>query len=172
MALSRSPNIRLVVVGKGSRLEEAKALVRAHHLDEHVIFRSLVPTELLPHSLGLADVALVTLRRGFEGLVVPSKLLGYMARGVPTMYVGPPSDVQAIIEASRGGVCVANDDVDRFASMLVKLASSPETIADMGASAARHYATHLSREKALARYVDLVRSVCAVRVSDHCRRGA
>jgi glycosyltransferase involved in cell wall biosynthesis len=171
-AIARAPNIRLVVVGKGSRLEEAKALVRAHHLDEHVIFRSLVPTELLPHSLGLADLALVTLKRGFEGLVVPSKLLGYMARGLPTMYVGPPSDAQSILEASRGGVCVANDDVDRFATALVEFASAPQSLTLMGSSAARYYDAHLSRDVALAKYLDLFRSLCATPISSRRRRGA
>src|SRR5256885_10913785 len=44
-------------------------------------FHDLVPAEDLPLSMGVADLALVTLRDGFEGVVVPNKLLGYMARG-------------------------------------------------------------------------------------------
>lgn len=161
VALRRMPGLQLVIVGKGTRLDEAKALVEEHGLGAHVTFRTLVPTELLPHSLGLADVALVTLRSGFEGLVVPSKALGYMARGVPTVYVGPPSDIQSIIDTAHGGVCVSGGDVDRLAAALISLASDPQSLGRMGAAGRRYYRTHLSREIGLAKYLELIRSEVA-----------
>ena len=157
-ALRQMPDLQLVIVGKGTRLEEAKALVQEHRLGASVTFRALVPTELLPHSLGLADVALVTLRSGFEGLVVPSKALGYMARGVPTLYVGPPSDIQSIIDAAHGGICVPGGDVDRLAAALISLASDPQSLKRMGTAGEHYYRTHLSREIGLAKYLELIKT--------------
>jgi glycosyltransferase involved in cell wall biosynthesis len=155
-ALPRMPRLHLVIVGKGTRLEEAKALVQEHGLGANVTFRALVPTELLPHSLGLADVALVTLKSGFEGLVVPSKALGYMARGVPTLFVGPPSDIQSIIDAASAGACVRGGDIDGFAKTLVALASDASALARMGAAGETYYRTHLSKDIGLAKYRRLV----------------
>ena len=148
----RLPNLRLVFVGKGSRLEQARALATELGLDDVVQFRGFVPLELLPHSLGLADAALVTLLPGFEGLVVPSKLLGYMARGVPTLYVGPDSDVARLVAQSGGGACVAAGDVAAFVRSVTNWASQPEALRAAGEAAAAYYEARLSRTRGLAAY--------------------
>jgi len=148
----RVPNLRLVFVGKGSRLAQARALTTQLGLDDVVQFRSFVPLELLPHSLGLADAALVTLLPGFEGLVVPSKLLGYMARAVPTLYVGPDSDVARFVTRCGGGACVAAGDVDGYVRAVEGWVAHPDELRAAGEAAAAHYATQLSREHGLAAY--------------------
>jgi len=152
----RVPGLRLVFVGKGSRLAQAKNLVRELGLEDVVQFRAFVPFELLPHSLGLADAALVTLLPGFEGLVVPSKLLGYMARAVPTLYVGPDSDVARLVELSGGGKCVPAGAVDAFADTVEQWARSESDLRASGEAAAAYYAAHLSKAKGLAAYRDAV----------------
>ena len=151
-ALPMIPNLALVFVGKGSRIAQARELVAAEGIEQAVQFRSFVPSEMLPHSLGLADLALVTLREGFEGLVVPSKLFGHLARGVPTLYVGPDSDIQHFISESGGGVCVANGDVQRLVSLLCGLATSREALDQMTRAAQTYYQKHLSRDAGLMRY--------------------
>jgi glycosyltransferase involved in cell wall biosynthesis len=148
----RLPNLRLVFVGKGSRLEQARALATELELDDVVQFHGFVPLELLPHSLGMADAALVTLLPGFEGLVVPSKLLGYMARAVPTLYVGPDSDVARLVAQSGGGACVAAGDIAGFARSVAQWAVQPEALRAAGAAASAYYEARLSRTRGLAAY--------------------
>jgi glycosyltransferase involved in cell wall biosynthesis len=155
-AVARRPELRLVIVGKGSRLKEVRELVRQRGLDQFVLFENLVPADMLPHSIGLADLALVTLRDSFEGLVVPSKLLGYMARGIPTLYVGPRSDVSAMLQDSHGGVSFPSGAIDGLAEELVNLAGSPAALESMGAAARNYYDTHLSLDVAIAKYAELV----------------
>lgn len=155
-AVKRKPEIRLVIIGKGVRLAEAKALVSQHGLEEFVLFKPLVAAEMLPHSIGLADVALVTLRVGFAGLVVPSKLLGYMGRGIPTIYIGPDSEVSATLDESEGGVNFANGEWQRVADALVAMAESSASLVQMGRAALRYYESHLTRDIALERYADMV----------------
>jgi glycosyltransferase involved in cell wall biosynthesis len=153
---ARLPNLRLLFVGKGSRLGQAQALVRELGLGDVVQFRGFVPLELLPHSLGLADAALVTLLPGFEGLVVPSKLLGYMARGVPTLYVGPDSDVARFIERSRGGASVAAGDVAAFTRVVEHWVADPAALRAAGDAAASYYVAGLSRQRGLEAYREAV----------------
>ena len=158
----RLPNLRLVIVGKGSRLAQARALATELGLDGVVQFRGFVPLELLPHSLGLADAALVTLLPGFEGLVVPSKLLGYMARAVPTLYVGPDSDVARFVAGCNGGACVAAGDVDGFVGAVERWVAHPDELRAAGEAAAAHYAAQLSREHGLAAYRQAIADAAGV----------
>ncbi len=160
LARESCPELRLLFVGQGSRKEEAQRI--AHELDvaDHVAFRPLVPLKEMPHSIGIADLALVTLRPGFEGLVVPSKLLGYMGRGVPTVYVGPPSDAQTILEESGGGVAFANGEDGRLAEFLVRAVNDPARLERMSSSSVRFYRDRLSRHVGLESYRRLIESIC------------
>jgi glycosyltransferase involved in cell wall biosynthesis len=163
VALARSPQLRLVFVGTGPRIEEARRLTSELGLEEEVTFHPLVPTDLLPHSLGLADVALVTLRDGFEGLVVPSKLLGCMARAVPALYVGPESDVEQLVRLSGCGLCFRCGAVQELANGITELVMNRGLLNQMGASGSRYYAQHLSRSSSLHAYDQLVHEVLDLR---------
>lgn len=155
-----NPNIALVFVGKGSRLEEARNLAARLGLDGFVKFFGYVPAEMLPHSLGVADVALVTLQRGFEGLVVPSKALGYLARGVPTLYIGPESDVQELVK-SGGGLCFSNGDIAGFAQALIDLAGSHDRLRSMSEVGEAYYRAALDRSIGLGRYRAMLERIVA-----------
>lgn len=159
------PNMVLVFIGKGSRMAEAQSLVTKLGIAHAVQFRPFVPFELLPHSLGLADLALVTLRKGFEGLVVPSKLLGHLARGVPTLYVGPDSDVEHFLRESGGGCCVANEEVQLLTDQLAHLAASRHLCEKMGAAGQRYYEHKLSKSVGLGLYQSVLSELVADRES-------
>jgi len=160
-ASRHDPRITLAFIGKGTRLPEARALVARLGVQSAVRFFDPVPFELLPHSLGLADFALVTLRTGFEGLVVPSKALGYLARGIPTLYVGPPSDIGTLVDDSGGGVVLPGGDWAGLASLLCSISSEPGRLSQMGESGASYYREHLDKAIALEKYASLVRSLVA-----------
>jgi colanic acid biosynthesis glycosyl transferase WcaI len=154
------PNLRLVIVGKGGRIEQARQFAIDLEIKDLVLFKELVPSALLPQTLGIAHLALVTLLPGFDGLVVPSKLLGYMARGIPTLYIGPrEGDVAALLERSDGGICVANGAVENLASRLVQLANDPASLTRMGTNARAYYDQFLSRTSGLARYDQMVAEI-------------
>jgi colanic acid biosynthesis glycosyl transferase WcaI len=157
--LEQVPHARLVFIGTGSRLDEARREAARLGVEHAVVFKSFVPASVLPQTMGLADVALVTLREGFEGLVVPSKLLGYMARGVPTAYVGPYSDTESVLSESGGGVSFRNGDAERMAAVLTDLARAPDKLRRLGQAAADYYAAHLSSEHGLRRYREAIDAV-------------
>lgn len=150
------PQARLVIIGRGGRLAEVRQLTRDLGLGLAVRFSDLVPAEQLPHSMGLADLAIVTLRPGFEGLIVPSKLLGYMSRGVPVLYVGPHSDVDHFLTRYGCGIALRNGDVAGVCNAIVNASQTPEALRAMGAAGASGYEADLSRTAALARYEAVV----------------
>lgn len=150
------PDLRLLFIGQGSRLAEVKQRVTELGVDALVSFRPLVPAEQLSESLGLADIAVVTLRPGFEGLIVPSKQLGYMARGIPTLYIGPPSDVSALVEESGGGVTLVSGDVGGVEAALRRAYRDRDSLMAQGVRAFDFYRSRLSRESSLEQYLGIV----------------
>jgi colanic acid biosynthesis glycosyl transferase WcaI len=155
-ALKDCPNLTLVFIGSGSRLHEAEGLVNSRGLQNSVLFKGLVPADRMPESMGLATLALVTLNRGFQGLVVPSKLLGYMSRGIPTLYIGPRSDAAEFIESSGGGVVFSNEDVAGIAAFMTGIDSCKGHLEEMGSNARKYYENNLSRQAGLAQYLEVM----------------
>jgi colanic acid biosynthesis glycosyl transferase WcaI len=153
------PAVRLVFIGRGSRLAEVRQRVAELGLEAVVRFSDLLPAGRLPESFGLAQLAVVTLQPAFAGLVVPSKLQGYMGRGVPTLYIGPDSDVDRFIRRSEGGICVREGDVRGVAEALAQLASDPARLATLGRNAREFYEKHFDRAHGLASYSSVVDSV-------------
>jgi glycosyltransferase involved in cell wall biosynthesis len=155
-----APELRLVIIGSGARTPEARQLAQSLGVEASVVFKPSVPFSLLPHTYGMADLGVVTLLPGFDGLVVPSKLLGNMARGVPTLYIGPAgSDVDVYVRDSGGGLSLVNGDVDGLARRIAELAGQPARLREMGVAARRYYEQFLSRDVGISNYGRLLDAV-------------
>lgn len=155
------PSLRLVFIGGGRRLQSVRQLTTALGLAGIVRFSELLPAERLPESFGIASLAVVTLQAEFSGLVVPSKLQGYMARGVPVLYIGPDSDVSRFIANSGGGICCSCGDVHGVAGQLIELAGDRARLAALAANARHWYETQFAVQLGLARYERMIRAVLA-----------
>ncbi len=153
------PSVRLIFVGRGSRLASVKKRVRELGIESIVRFSDLLPAERLPESFGIAHLAIVTLQPGFEGLVVPSKLQGYMARGIPTLYIGPRSDIDQFVERSSGGVSVRCENVEGVATAIVELAADRQRLALLGRQASEFYDAKFAKARGLARYESAIHAV-------------
>jgi glycosyltransferase involved in cell wall biosynthesis len=160
-AATAGTDLAVVFIGGGVRLPEVRALVSALNLTDRVIFRDFVPASVLPFSLGIADLAVVTLRSGFEGIIVPSKLLGYMARAIPVLYIGPDSDVAEMIREAACGACCLPGAEPAVADLLHRAANERALLRRWGENGRRRYAGNFAREPALRRYVDVVREALA-----------
>jgi glycosyltransferase involved in cell wall biosynthesis len=71
------------------------------------------PEAVVPFSLATADVALVSLEAGAEGLAFPSKALSAMAAGSALLGLSNiPSDLQVLIEQFHCGLNIKPGDVE------------------------------------------------------------
>jgi colanic acid biosynthesis glycosyl transferase WcaI len=113
----------------------------------------------LPHSLSLADLGIVTLRDGFEGLIVPSKFFGYMARGIPTLYIGPESDISVFVERTQAGLAFRTGDAAAVAAAVVAASSDPKWLERMSDAARTQYHGSFQRERALTAYAAAVQGI-------------
>ncbi|HUQ80914.1 MAG TPA: glycosyltransferase family 4 protein [Gemmatimonadaceae bacterium] len=138
-ALRDDPRIYFLFVGGGPRRAEVEAFAARERLT-NVAYHDYVPRHMLPHSLSVADVHLISLRREFVGISVPSKLYGAMGSSRPILFVGPEhcETADAIRDAACGIVVDPTDDGlanagHRIAEVVRSLADSPRVVADMGA---------------------------------------
>lgn len=154
---SSCPYLRMLCVARGTRLPAARKAVEAANLEDLVIFRDLVIPDLLPETMGIASIALVSIRPGFEGVVVPSKLAGYLARGIPVLYIGPNSDISQLIQDSKSGACFINGDALGVCKFLQRLTAEPALLSAYALAAKSYYDNNLAIDHGQSAYCATVK---------------
>ena len=132
--------IGFVLVGDGAARSHIETLADGCPQVRFLPFR---PPEEVPYVLAAADIHVVTIRRGLEGVVVPSKLYPILAAGRPVLALAPESsDVARIVRHSGCGVVVDPDDPASTAGILRELANDRlrlQKMAERARVAARKY---------------------------------
>ncbi len=131
-ASAQNPDLRLLVVGRGSLLPSLVQLVSTLSLEEKVIFAGQVSSELLPHYYAACDFAVLPSKDRSEGFGLV--LLEAMASGKPVIgsRVGGVTDV---INSGETGILVDPNASSSLVDAIVKLSSDPQQRERMGKSA-------------------------------------
>lgn len=160
--LTGEPGIVFLFIGSGARREELERFIREHPA-ANVRVMDYVPRERLPYTMAAADLALVAVADGLEGLVVPSKLYGIMAAGRPALYLGPESGEAArTILAHRCGYVVRNGDVDGFVAAIRTAHADPQARTEMGRRAREAFEREFGRMVASRKYLQVLQRVTKV----------
>jgi colanic acid biosynthesis glycosyl transferase WcaI len=95
-------------------------------------------------------------KRGLEGVVVPSKMYGILAAGKPIVALAPREcDVVSIGEAKGFSISADPDDPAQFASVVQQLVRDPARVRRMGAAAAVAVPEY-ERSRELAKLVKII----------------
>jgi colanic acid biosynthesis glycosyl transferase WcaI len=145
--------IGLVFVGDGAqraRLEAAAANI------PNVRFLPFFPASKISSVLAAADAHLITVKRGLEGVVVPSKMYGILAAGKPIVAVAPREcDVVSLGEANGFSISCDPNDPARFAQLVRDLSQNPAKLHDMS-KAALAVAPEFDRSAELQKLVTII----------------
>jgi colanic acid biosynthesis glycosyl transferase WcaI len=145
--------IQFEFIGRGKHLEFIEREIREGQLSQCSV-RDYVPQTQLNESLNQADVCLVTLGRGYEGLIVPSKIYGIMAVGKPALYIGPSSgEIPDLIRQHSIGWIVEPGDENRLVEVIQEAADHPGVRKSYGGNARRAFEAFYERKIATAKYV-------------------
>ncbi|MBN2619428.1 MAG: glycosyltransferase family 4 protein [Spirochaetales bacterium] len=108
----KSEDILFTFIGDGIRKKELiKAL--GDPLQQNVLFLPFQPKENLSNSLTACHVALISLNKGLEGIAVPSKIMGILAAGIPSIALVPKSsEIAQIIQEAECGIVIEPGNVD------------------------------------------------------------
>ena len=138
--------VGLVFVGGGAQKGRLETMATGLHGVRFLAFR---PVAEIPYVLAAADVHVVTVRRGLEGVVVPSKMYGILAAGRPILAVAPrSSDVARIVEEANCGRVADPDDPASVVAAVRQLRADPKALAEMGRRA-REKASEFDRSSQL-----------------------
>jgi len=149
----RKESVGLVFIGDGANRAELEA--QAAHAP-NVRFLPFRPVKEIPHVMMAGDVHIVTVRRGLEGVVVPSKLYGILAAGRPVLVVADRrSDAARIVLESGCGLSADPDDPAEVAQAIRRLVSDRAALVEMG-RCAREAAQKYARVNELQRFVQIM----------------
>jgi len=145
--------IGLVFVGDGAQ----RAQIEAAAADcTNVRFLPFFPADKIPSVLAAADAHVVTIKRGLEGVIVPSKMYGILAAGKPILAIAPPETDVACIGGLRGFAVSADpDDASHVARAVRKIFRNAETLRTMG-EAARAAASDYGRLNELRKFTQII----------------
>jgi colanic acid biosynthesis glycosyl transferase WcaI len=126
--------VGLVFVGDGAqkaRLQSAAAGIA------NVRFLPFFPGSKVPSVLAAGDAHVITVKRGLEGVVVPSKIYGILAAGKPLVALAAEeSDVVTLGKEKGFGVAANPEDAEEFARRIRELIGDLEKVRRMGEAAA------------------------------------
>ncbi|RYX82807.1 glycosyltransferase WbuB [bacterium] len=128
------PDITFAFVGDGAKRSYIVDRIKTEGITNARLF-PFVPEEDFSDMLASADVSLVALEPGSEGLGVPSKFYNILASGRPVVaLVDPLSEVSRVIDESGCGVRSERDG-NLLAETLVNLRDNPDKVEAMGHNA-------------------------------------
>lgn len=143
----------LVFVGEGAQREQVEAFANGA---TNIRFLPYFPASKVPSVLAAADVHVVTVKRGLEGVVVPSKMYGILAAGKPILAVAPLETDAATLGKKFGfGVAADPDRPTEVVDAIRSLAANPEELQKMG-RAALITAPDYDRVIHLQRFVNII----------------
>ena len=124
--------------------------------DTNIRLAGFASEEELEKRLAAADIHLISLRRGWEGIVVPSKFFGALAIGRPVLFSGPAeSCIARWIAAERLGE-VMDADIASGLSFIRRLSASAETLREWQTRVHRVYHDKFSRRAICAGWQDVL----------------
>jgi glycosyltransferase involved in cell wall biosynthesis len=151
-----SDGVELVFVGDGAQKEKLQQEARGI---DNVRFLPFFPGSKIPSVLAAADIHLITIKNGLEGVVVPSKMYGILAAGKPIVAVAPMEcDVVSLGRATGFAVSADPGSPEQFAQAIREICVDPERIRAMGQAASKA-APRYERKNELAKLIKLIESV-------------
>ncbi|HBB35157.1 MAG TPA: hypothetical protein DDZ80_23010 [Cyanobacteria bacterium UBA8803] len=150
--LKTNSYIHFLIIGEGFQREWLLNEVERRSLN-NVTLLSFQPQEELVYSLNAANVALVTLKRGAEGLGVPSKFYPILAAGKPVLAIMAEwAEVALTVKEFAIGIVLEQDNIDSLAGAINKWSSDPEELDKIGKRSRDLFLQRFDRSYAIEAY--------------------
>lgn len=156
---NKIPEAHLWMVGNGPLFDETKRLAQQLVLEDKITFMGILSSSeiatlmqkmrcFVQHSVTAAD-------GDMEG--TPVAILEASSSGLPSVSTKHAGIKQAVID-SKTGFLVDEYDIEGMAECMIKLASSAELAATMGANARQHILSNYQADKQIAKLDRLIQS--------------
>ncbi len=138
--MNNQTELLFLIVGDGKEKEKLTQLAKDKKLT-NVQFEGFISRDVYPDLLNACNIGLVCLSPQNKTPVVPGKILGHMAAGLPVAaFLHTASDGHALIAEAHCGVSANSADLDACVAVLTDLISKADSFEKIG-DAGRQYAT-------------------------------
>jgi colanic acid biosynthesis glycosyl transferase WcaI len=156
-----SENVGMVFIGEGARKQEIQQLAQNCRNIRFMPFR---PASEISAVMAAGDLHVITIRRGLEGIVVPSKLYNILAHGRPILAVATGSaEVTRLVQQHECGIAADPDNPAQVAEEVKRLVPAAERLEHMSLRA-RTLARSYDRLTELRKFVDAVEEAAQDRI--------
>lgn len=148
--------IGLVFVGDGAQRAQVEAAAASC---QNVRLLPFFPANKVASVLAAPDAHVVTIKRGLEGVIAPSKMYGILAAGKPIFAVAPrATDVVKVGEERGFAIWADPDDASHVAYAIRQMFRDAATLRKMG-EAAQVAANDYDRVNELRKFVRIIEEV-------------
>jgi glycosyltransferase involved in cell wall biosynthesis len=153
--LTQHEDIIFVFFGDGPEKQRLCKIAMQERLD-NVRFFAPEPPARMSEILCAMDVALVPLKRHrlFEG-ALPSKLFEALGTGTPVI-VSIEGEARALVEESRGGLCVEPENPQAMAEAIQRLHEDPALRRSLGENGRAYVLRHYNRKDTADRFKQFI----------------
>jgi glycosyltransferase involved in cell wall biosynthesis len=157
--LKRETQIQFIFIGDGHKKQLLIDYAKNQNL-ENCKFFNYVSRENIGLALNAADIGLVSLVQGQEGLSVPSKTFGLMAARLPLLAImDNKCEVARIIQEENCGTIIEPGNANLLAKNIILLAKSPNIYNNFSKNSLNAIKTKYNLKSAAKQYLELITSI-------------
>jgi glycosyltransferase involved in cell wall biosynthesis len=139
-------DLLFLMVGDGKEKERLQRIVTQKGLP-NVRFEGFISRDVYPDLLNVCSIGLVCLSPQNNTPVVPGKILGHMAAGLPVAaFLHTTSDAHAMIAEAACGVSANSANIDACVAAMRGLLADESKLNDIGQAGRRYAIEHFSKE--------------------------
>lgn len=124
--LKKEDDIRFLFIGEGGKKKLVEKKIEEYGL-QNCIVMPYQDKDVLPYSMGAADIGVVTTASEQTGLSIPSKVNAYMSVGsILLCLADPKSELGRMVNNNNLGRCFNKSDISAMASFIKQMKENPD----------------------------------------------
>lgn len=152
--LQEQKDISFAIIGGGARQKE---VVAQSKLLTNLKYLPYQPEDALPFSIASADIAIVVLGQGTEGISMPSKLYFSMAAGCAIISISDGNnDLKYIIENQNCGINIENGDIEGFVNAVMRFKNNELFLNNCKENSREAALKYYSSEVVIPKYLNMI----------------
>lgn len=113
--------VTFLFIGDGGKKKVVEDKIKKYSLTNCLVL-PFQPNEMLPYTMGGADLGVVTMDNGSTALSIPSKTQRYLSCGVPLLCIAnTSSELAQIVEVNNVGKCFTKNNIDEMSEFIMQM---------------------------------------------------
>ena len=155
LLLKNESNIFFLFIGHGPGYKKIKNFLKKNAL-KNIGLHPFQPKSKIKYTLPLASLSIVSVKSGFDDLLIPSKTFYYLAAGSALITISKKnSELSKLVEKHKVGIAILPGDSDGLASNIKKLMQDKRKINLMQANARELALNSFSRKESIKNVLNL-----------------